>query len=482
MSRRTIGILMIILGILAFHLLGSQPETAAIWTTYINNKIYSDPVEVAGKVIFMGGNKGKKAYFLYEVDKDGKVSAESVKLPVLPYQPIGFAKRVVIADKSNMIRGFSVPGLNLEWESGAAQPIALEPLKIGKDKILVSSGRNFIFCLDNETGKPVWDHQFSKTLVNFAADEIVACITGYTDLKEPSWSLTGHSTENGELLWTYEEPVSGDKPLFIQGLCLTTTASGQLIILNQRTGQAVYRHSATGLKAIQLLDDRLILLAAGGSRVVSLSLMTGDSWTTTMNSAFTGAAKYGNSLLLSNKKSVRCVNANTGALFWDRNLGDIYNAFPFRKGIFITHKDSFFDRSTYGSYLSVESGTPIWTTYGKSIFQKPVVTSQGDLVVAYNGMIRMLPSPRGSSSGQIDFPDSGKAVDKIEFWKEETASASEKIEPDSVSAKQQPEPEESSAPSQKPIDKGSTDKKPETKKPFIPDDQIEEPGWVTDKP
>lgn len=474
MSKKVIGLIMVICGVAAFHLLGSQPETAPIWTSFVSNKIYSDPLLVANRYIFLGGDKGKKIYKLYEVDSLGKVSAESVKLPVLPYAPLPFADTVVVVDRNSMIRGFSVPGLKLAWESGTEQPIMIEPIKTDKDSFLVPSGKNILFCLNSKTGQPLWDHQFNKTLVNYGADGIVACITGFTDLKEPSWVLTGHSIDDGELLWTFGEPVSSEKPIFIQGLCLTTTSTGKLLVINQNTGELVYKHPADGLKAIQILDDRLILLAAGGSRVVCLSLMTGESWTTTMNSGFTGAAKFGNRILFANKKHVRCVNASNGSLFWSRNLGDIYNAFPFREGIFITHKDSFFDRSTYGSYLGTKSGTPIWTAYGKSIFQKPLITGKGDLVIAYNGTMKMLPSPLSSGSPEpspTNLPIETGSFQKqqIDFLKSNIASSSEKVIPEKTEKKINEKNE------------GKKNNQTDKDKALASDLNIKDTGWVTDE-
>lgn len=419
--------MLVIVGILAFHLLGSQPETLAIWTTYIPHKIYFDPIQVAGKTIILAGDKGKRTYIMYELNEKGSITAESVKMPVFPYPPLKFDNIVVLADRTNMVRGFSVPGLKIEWEAGFEHPIPFSPEKIKGGNFLVPSGKNAIFVLNGKTGQQVWDYQFSKSLVNYGADDVVVCISGYNDLQEPSWTLTGHSIEDGELLWTLDEPVSSDKPLFIQGLCITTNARGNLIIVKQKTGEVIFRHEIDGLKAVQLLGDSVILLGVGGSRIVCFSLMTGNSWTITMNSAYVGSAKFSNRLLLVNKKSVRCVDSNNGSLFWNRNFGDIYNAFPFRQGIFITHKDSFFDRTTYGTYVNPRTGNPIWTTYGKSIMQKPLVTGYGDLVAAYNGTVKLLPAPASIIQDSIqDIPQSGKNIadTTAKFWENSIATSS----------------------------------------------------------
>lgn len=391
MSKKIFGIIMVVCGILAFHLLGSEPETRAQWTTEINDKVYSDPVAAGGRMIFLGGDKGKKTYRLYELDQQGNKSAESVAMPVLTYQPLACGNMVAAVDKSNMIRGFSVPGLQLAWEAALQKPIVVDPAKTATGNLLVVSGRDAIFCLDSSNGQAIWDYQFTKPLAYFAVDQVLVCVNGHTDVKEPNWTMNGFDPETGEMLWSQEEAVSADGMKFVQGLGVTTGKAGNLIIFDQMSGQILYKHETPGLRLAELFDDRAILLAAGGSRIVCFSLMTGESWTTTLNSSFTGAAKFGSRLIFTTKKSIRCVDAPSGNLIWTRELGDIYNAFPFRKGIFITHKDSFFDRSTYGSYFSSEAATPVYTAYGRGLFMKPLLTGNGDLLLTYNGVARLMP-------------------------------------------------------------------------------------------
>ena len=79
MSSRLLGVILIIISILAFHLLGSQPETQAIWQRSISEKIYSDPLAVGDRFVFIGGDKGKREYKLYAIDANGNTTAQSVQ-------------------------------------------------------------------------------------------------------------------------------------------------------------------------------------------------------------------------------------------------------------------------------------------------------------------------------------------------------------------------------------------------------------------
>ncbi len=422
MPKRLIGLILIITGIIAFHLFGTQPETRAIWQNNVTDKIYLDPVAVGDHFVFLAGDKGKREFKLIQIDSQGKVTAQSTALNNLPFDPVAFDNMVVVGDRAKMVRGFSVPGLNIEWESGTAQAFPMGPIKLGKDNFLIQSDQSLLFCLDNKTGKPVWDKTFTDNLINYGADKAVICIHGHADTKNPVWKASGLDPADGLTLWTLEQKLSSDSPLFVQDICILTNTDGQVLVVDQMTGQVLYQHPVDGLKAIQILDDTLIMLASGGSRLVCMSLMTGNSWTTTLQSGFTGAAKYGNRLLISDKKNLRCLDATSGVLIWNRNLEDIYNAFPFRNGIFITHKDSFFARETFGSYIETATSESLWLAYDRSIFSKPLATSHGDLLLSYGGNFRMMGKAKSTGPAVIEIDP----TQNINFWKNKTASETAK--------------------------------------------------------
>jgi hypothetical protein len=161
------------------------------------------------------------------------------------------------------------------------------------------------------------------------------------------------------------------------------------------------------------------------------------------------------------------VHAADGSLVWTRNLEDIYNAFPFRKGLFITHKDSFFDRKTYGSYISVESAKSVWTTYGQGIFQKPLVTSLGDLVTSYNGMIRMMPFTASNDNEESEKTD----IDFAQTDKSKVAESEVLLTASGTT----PEPEKTAS------DTKETESEPQEDK-FLPPLEIKETGWTNEQP
>lgn len=417
MSKRFFGVSLVLVGILAFHLMGSQAETPPTWISEIPHKIYDIPVVCNGHSIILGGLKSKKIYNLYQVTHTGQIT-KSVDLPSLTFRPITYKDSIVVGDKSRMIRGFSVPGLKILWESATQQPFRQAPLKISPERFIVTSSKNLLFCLDRKTGKPVWQKQFSGTIASLGYGKIITCIHGYTDTQNPKWKLTAIDPEDGETLWTFDSYVGPEAPIFTQGICILSDKDGKVIIVDQDSGALVYKGAVDGVRVIDVLSDKLIMLASGGSRIICMSLMTGNSWTTTLQASFLDVASYNGRLIIADKNGLRCVDENTGALIWRKQLNDVYNAYPFYKGIFVVYKDSFFARTTHGSYIEAMTGVSRWISHGKGLFYKPVIFGQGYLLPSYLGQIRLMPKVTKTTTKSSIMPATkANSQMKVNFWK-----------------------------------------------------------------
>lgn len=425
MSKKVIGIILILVGVILFHVLGSHPVTTPIWETSISDKIYSNPVIVNERAYFIAGDKGKQRYKVHELNFAGQITATTLELPALPFEPLAIGDVLVISDRSRVIRGFTIPGLSLKWETGTPQPFRIPPMPSDNIGFLIQGDDNSLFSIDSQTGEALWSQFFTDSLVNYSANQVVACIHGHKHAAKPEWRLSILDTEFGDILWTYDKPVSGDRPLFLGDTLITTSLEGQVIVFDQFSGKQLYQNMTKGLRLINAFDSQLLLLAAGGSQVVNISLTTGDSWSTSLQSGFTGVAHYDNKILISDKNSVRCFDLNTGDIFWQLSLQDIYNAFTFKQGIFITHKNSFFDRRTYGSYIETESNSRPWIAEGQSSFHQPVATSKGDLLLSYNGKILMMP-PATNHEPLTDQPEDSTEDLTPPIWEQ----TEEQTEPD----------------------------------------------------
>ncbi len=430
MSKRLLALVLIIVSVIAYHLLASDFETTSIWQTEIENKILSDPLAAAGNYVFWGGNKGKNLYKLYLINSQGQKVAESQDLPHLPFDPIVIGNNVIMADHGRMLRGFSLPDFKVAWEVASNDMFEFPPIKCGNSNVLQSSGKS-IFCFDSKTGKQLWDITVNDGMKNYACDKVIVAIHGYKDVSKPNWKCSAYDLEYGVDLWTLEEPVSKETPLFVKDTCVVTTAEGEAIVVNQLSGQILYRSGAKGYIAVKALDEGVILANQAYTNFVYLSLLTGKSWTSTLKKDFVGAVQIGSNLVIADKVTLRCFDINSGVLTWQKDLGDIYGCFPHRNGIFVTYKEDFSARQTFAACLGADSSNNLWLAKGSSLFRKPYPLAEGDLLLNYDGTIRLMPKPVfKNNSTSVSMPSMPDPTQKVN-------QAFEKITPQKASNTQQ---------------------------------------------
>lgn len=431
MNKFLVGLIIVAACFLAYNIWSSEQETYAVWRTSISNKIYSELLPVNGDFVFWNGNKGKNLYKLTEINKYGQRVADSVELPNLPFAPIVVGDTVVMADYGRMLRGFSVPGLDVAWEAASPSPISFAPLKCGDSKVIQASGKNSIFCFDAKTGKQLWDIELLDDIKSFDCDKSLVVVHGYTDVSNPIWKCVAYDIEDGNQLWVVDCPVSKYKPVFVKNACILTTNEGEPIIVDQTSGNVLYSNNVKGYIAIKGFEDSVMFVSSDYKQAVYFSLIDNSQWSVSLDRELIGAAKHGSKILIVDKSELKCLKTENGEVLWTKKLGDAYEAYPFRNGIFVTYKEYFTSRTSYGTYFDTESAEGVWTAIGKNIFKKPYVTSEGDLLVNYDGSIRMMPKPvsktEEGSISDIQMPDPMKNVNQI-FEKNASQKDSENTE------------------------------------------------------
>ena len=182
MSKRLIGIILIVICTILYFCLFTETATSAIWQTEFEDKILSEPIAVSGNYVFWGGNKGKNIYKLYLINSKGQKIAESQNLPHLPFDPIVVGENIIMSDHGRMVRAFSSKDLKVLWEVASNDLFELPPTKCdvptitGENNtfvkksipsILQMSGKS-IFCFDSKAGKQLWDVTVVDGLKNYA--------------------------------------------------------------------------------------------------------------------------------------------------------------------------------------------------------------------------------------------------------------------------------------------------------------------------
>ena len=445
MSKRLIGIILIIL-ILVFCYLNITTEkaTSAIWETEFNDKILSDPIPVAGKFVFWGGNKGKNLYKLYLINPQGQKIAESVSLPHLPFDPIVVGDKIIMADHGRMLRAFSSVDLKVLWELPSNDLFELPPSKCDvpilaqnnnsivkkiSPSVAQMSGKS-IFCIDPQTGKQIWDVTLIDKLKNYASDKVLITIHGYKDIENSGLKCSAYDLEDGLDLWTLEEYVSKETPVFVKNTCVLTTSEGEAIVVDQLSGKVLLKNDAKGFIAVKGLEQGVLLANKSYTSLAYLSLLTGKSWTCSMKKDFIGAVQIGSRLIVADKVSLRCFNIDNGDIIWMKELGDIYGLVPHRNGVFVTYKDDFASRTTYGACLGADSSENLWLAKGNSIFKKPCPIADGDLLLNYDGSIRLMPKPNFKTlstapTPTVAMPDPTEKVNKV--FETKTASSTKSL-------------------------------------------------------
>lgn len=403
MSKTLIGIILIAIGISIYFNFAVDPTTPAIWQTKFPYNISSEPIGASGNYVFWGGNLFNKIYKLFVINAQGSKIAESINLPSSPFNPIVIDDFVIAADHNRMLRAFSLPDLKVAWEAAANDPFENGPVKNGKT-VLQASGQS-IFCFDVHTGKQLWDITELDTLKNFAADKVILTIHGYSDLKKPSWKCSAYDTEEGAPLWNLDEQVSSIAPIFVKNAAILTTINGEGLVLNQLTGQIMYKTKAQGLTQVMGFDNSAVFVTNDFKNMIYLSLLTGKSWTTTIKKDVIGAAQVGSRFMLADKTKVRCFDAESGLLAWEKELGDVYAAAAHRNGLFVVYKKRFTAKETYAACIGPDTSNNLWLTVGKSIFRKPYPLSEGDLLVSNDGSIRLMPKPVFHNTTTVSMPD-----------------------------------------------------------------------------
>ena len=146
-----------------------------------------------------------------------------------------------------------------------------------------------------------------------------------------------------------------------------------------------------------------------------------------MKKDFVGAVQIGSQLIVADKVSLRCFDINSGVVAWQKDLGDIYGCFAHRNGFFVTFKEDFAARKTFGACLGADSSNNLWLAKGTSIFRKPYPLAEGDLLLNYDGTIRLMPKPVfKTTSTTVSMPSMPDPTQKVN-------QAFEKITPQKAS-------------------------------------------------
>ena len=387
MSLRSFSLVLIVCGILAYVLYSSEPPTSEIWKVKAAGEVTTQPAEVGSRSVFLVRQQQIAA-----IDPDGTI-AGPVQLDAPARHPlVGIASGVLVSDREGGYAFYS-PSLTRLWKRATLSPSDLQPVALPGNRLVVAGAPDVLFGLEGTTGEALWESHFEGTVMHVVPGETIAVAYGYDDLKKPSWKICAIDPDDGSVIWKHPDPISDDAPIAYSDYFIFCDTEGRPIAVSQETGKVAYRHDSDGYKIAGITGNSLLLLAAGGTRMDYCDLPTGISWSVTLPSPFLGALAVDGDLLFADGRSVRCIEARTGVIHWQRDLGKTFDWFVHGNALGITYKDNFLARHTRVTLFTPDKARPVWTALDSGRFYKPMSSTRGDLLFCRSGNIRLMPSP-----------------------------------------------------------------------------------------
>ena len=406
-----------IIVIISYFYITQETGTTPIWQKQYDFKVYSNPIYADNHSYFIGGNKGKNKLYIYELNTKGEISAISPQLPSTPYTPIYAGYRLILADISGMLRAFSVPDLKVIWELSSEKNFKLEPLKIDENKIAVvgavKDNESVLFCIDANNGETLWDISLGTPVKNYGAskDSIVCIqITPPSPNNIGKFCATCINVNTGTIDWRIQN-IENATPLLIEDICILTAPEGKTIIVDRKSGNIMFTNPQKGYKLIQICDNSLVTYKEADKQITVTSLYTGNEWNLKLEKTYKESILVGSVLVIADKSTLQGRNLSDGSLVWKQDFKDIYNLYSFRDGVFLTHKDYFTSRTTYGRFINANNGSIYWTAIDTNLLRKPVEFKDGDFLISYDGLGRLMPYISGSGSNNDPFKIQSPQID-----------------------------------------------------------------------
>ncbi len=387
MSLRSFSLVLIVCGILAYVLYSSEPPTSEIWRAKAAGEITTQPAEVGSRSVFLIRQQQIAA-----IDPDGTMTGPLPLDAQARHPLVGIASGVLVSDREGG-HAFYSPSLTRLWKRATLTPSDLQPVALPGNRLVVAGAPDVLFGLDGTTGEALWESHFEGQVMRVVPGETIAVVYGYDDLKKPSWKLCAIDPDDGSVIWKHPDPISDDAPVVYSNYFIFCDMEGRPMAVSQDTGSVAYRHDSDGYKIAGTTGNSLLLLAAGGTRMDYCDLPTGISWSVTLPSPFLGALAVDDALLFADGRSVRCIEARTGVIRWQRDLGKTFDWFVHGNALGITYKDNFLARHTRVTLFTPDKARPVWTAMDSGRFYKPMSSTRGDLLVCRSGNIRLMPYP-----------------------------------------------------------------------------------------
>jgi outer membrane protein assembly factor BamB len=301
-----------------------------------------------------------------------------------------FAASAGAADKRPPPR---VP-IALRWTVSLVAGVVSAPANDGTRAYLaLRSG--YVAAYDLSDGHGLWVKEMAVTVPLAATDQTV-----FVAGAEAIQALRG---SDGATLWTVPR-VKIAAPLRLEGNWLLAVTDTEVLAIQTKDGQIVWRHAAGGVRLAPAIDGDDVYLGAQDGRVVALKLADGSQrWEKYLEGGVTAIAAYrGRVYAGAGDKQFYCLHARNGSLDWG----------PFRIGALATGRIGVDDEHVYFASLDNvirgldrATGNQRWQT---PLRERPTggasVHGRVVFVPTTGAQIAMLLDANGRSSGNLVLP------------------------------------------------------------------------------
>jgi serine/threonine protein kinase/outer membrane protein assembly factor BamB/tetratricopeptide (TPR) repeat protein len=199
------------------------PQGQIAWQLNLQDKCYTSPVAWERKVVFVA--TGQKL-FAISVAKRQALWQQTLK-GQLRSGPLIEQKHIYYTTSSNQVCKISLAGQKA-WET-TLPSILCEALYISANQVLVGDKNGLVYCLDNNSGKVLWQKD-TATISGSGAITPAIIETGKMVLAaNMAHRFVVMAKDNGNIVWEYEFPDAfSSQALFSQGVLYVGSDKGQI--------------------------------------------------------------------------------------------------------------------------------------------------------------------------------------------------------------------------------------------------------------
>ena len=321
----------------------SMNPLAVIWATPLStlNPWSFQPEERAtpkaahSTLLVTGGRDGKvRGVF----SQSGRIAWETEVDEPVASQPIVIGKSVALGDMGGILRKLDLETGKEDWQYKVDSSIVTAPT-YGDGRLFAVSNRNTVFAVDAVTGKYLWHkskpHKTSMTVdgqarVRFFNGKL---IVGYSD-----GTLRCMEPEDGATVWTVElgggAPRFGDVdtyPLVVDGRVIASSFLGGMAAVQLEDGKAAWKVPVEGMSEPILYHGHLIATTATGE-IVAIRVTSGEVvWRTSVSEPgrrLTAPTRVGYYGVFADGKGLVVFQLSTGRIEGRWSVGDGFSARP----------------------------------------------------------------------------------------------------------------------------------------------------------